>query len=162
MKKIKNVINKIVTKDEVNLRLLSSRIIPSEIDEIRLRNVVLHWSKIIQLILNVLKHDERASKNLQTIRTTKGNWIIAKVIFVGFIKWLGPSENEVLQWHFRREFSHNLKCAYFAEYFPVAASTVPFRFYSSRAVCRLTSVFKANKEILSTWSVLVGFFKKDL
>ena len=39
-------------------------------------------------MFNALEQDGRAGKNWQTIRTRKGNWIIAKVTFVGFIKWL--------------------------------------------------------------------------
>ena len=66
----------------------SSRIISSKIGVIRSRNVVLHKSKLIQLILNVLEQDGKASNNWQTIRTRIGNWIIAKVISVGFNKWL--------------------------------------------------------------------------
>ena len=51
MNKIKSVINKIVIKDEVNFHLLflvklSSGIISSEIDKIRLGNVVFHIKAI--------------------------------------------------------------------------------------------------------------------
>ena len=100
MIKIKNVINKIVTKDEVNacylLVKISSHIIFSEIDVIRSRNVILHQSQIILLILNVLG---QASKNWQTIRIRTVDWIIAKVIFVRFTKWLG-----VLRKNYRKKY----------------------------------------------------------